>query len=49
MFENKVDKTTVWIDKNLHKVLKQKALDKDKSIEEILTEILEASLINKTN
>ena len=51
MPENKAetDKTTVWIPKSIHKVLKQKALDKDKSIERILTDILEANLTNLMN
>lgn len=38
------DKTTVWISKSLHRVLKQRALDKNKSIESVLTGILKAKL-----
>ena len=51
MPENKagIDKTTVWIPKSIHKVLKQKALDKNKSIERILTDILEANLTSLIN
>ena len=51
MPENKAgtDRTTVWIPKSIHKVLKQKALDKGKSIERILTDILEANLTDLTN
>jgi len=38
------DKTTVWIPKSLHKVLKQRALDKNKSIERVVNEILKEKL-----